>query len=136
MRMLVVEDEPKLGRLLVRGLSEEGHPADLATTGEDALWMARATPYDVIILDVMLPGIDGFATCAELRTCGVWTPVLMLTARDAIEDRIEGLDTGADDYLVKPFAFTELLARLRALARRVPTERPTELHVGDLRLDP
>ena len=136
MRILVVEDEPKLGRLLVRGLGEEGHPADLAATGEDALWMAPAAPYDVIVLDVMLPGIDGFATCRELRLKGVWTPVLMLTARDAIEDRIEGLDTGADDYLVKPFAFTELLARLRALARRAPPERPTQLRVGDLMLDP
>jgi two-component system, OmpR family, response regulator len=136
MRILVVEDEPKLGRLLVRGLSEEGHPADLAATGEDALWMARAAPYDAIVLDVMLPGIDGFGACRELRSRGIWTPVLMLTARDAIEDRIEGLDTGADDYLVKPFAFTELLARLRALVRRAPGERPTELRVGDLRLDP
>jgi two-component system OmpR family response regulator len=136
MRILVVEDEPKLGRLLVRGLSEEGHPADLAATGEDALWMAMAAPYDAIVLDVMLPGIDGFVACRELRQRGVWTPVLMLTARDAIEDRIEGLDTGADDYLVKPFAFSELLARLRALARRAPAERPTELRVGDLRLDP
>jgi len=136
MRVLVVEDEPKLGRLLVRGLGEEGHPADLAATGEDALWMARATPYDVIVLDVMLPGIDGFATCRELRVRNVWSPVLMLTARDSIEDRIEGLDIGADDYLVKPFAFTELLARLRALARRVPAERPAELRVGELRLDP
>ncbi len=135
-RILVVEDEPKLGRLLVRGLGEEGHPADLATSGEDALWMARAAPYDAIVLDVMLPGIDGFATCRELRAAQIWTPVLMLTARDGVEDRIEGLDTGADDYLVKPFAFAELLARLRALARRVPQERPTELEVGDLRLDP
>ena len=98
--------------------------------------MARAAPYDAIVLDVMLPGIDGFATCRELRSRGVWTPVLMLTARDAIEDRIDGLDTGADDYLVKPFAFSELLARLRAIARRAPAERPTELRVGDLRLDP
>jgi two-component system OmpR family response regulator len=136
MRILVVEDEPKLGRLLVRGLGEEGHPADLAASGEEALWMAAAAPYDVIMLDVMLPGLDGFATCAELRARRIWTPVLMLTARDAIEDRIEGLDTGADDYLVKPFAFTELLARLRALARRVPNVRPVELRVGDLRLDP
>jgi two-component system OmpR family response regulator len=136
MRILIVEDEPKLGRLLVRGLSEEGHTADHAVTGEDALWMADNVPYDVIVLDVMLPGIDGFATCHELRVKGVWAPVLMLTARDAIEDRIEGLDTGADDYLVKPFAFSELLARLRALARRAPPERPTELRAGDLRLDP
>ncbi len=136
MRILVVEDEPKLGRLLVRGLGEEGHPTDLAPTGEEALWMAGAAPYDAIVLDVMLPGIDGFATCTELRARGVWTPVLMLTARDAIEDKIEGLDTGADDYLVKPFAFSELLARLRALARRAPSERPTALQVDDLRLDP
>jgi two-component system OmpR family response regulator len=136
MRILVVEDELKLGRLLVRGLTEEGHPTDLAPTGEEGLWMARATPYDVIVLDVMLPGIDGFATCRELRVANVWTPVLMLTARDGIEDRIAGLDTGADDYLVKPFVFAELLARLRALARRAPAERPTNLRVGDLRLDP
>jgi two-component system OmpR family response regulator len=135
-RILVVEDEPKLGRLLVRGLGEEGHPTDLAQTGEEALWMAGAAPYDAIVLDVMLPGIDGFATCTELRARGVWTPVLMLTARDAIEDKIEGLDTGADDYLVKPFAFSELLARLRALARRAPSERPTALQVDDLKLDP
>jgi two-component system OmpR family response regulator len=136
MRVLVVEDEPKLGKLLVRGLGEEGHPADLAPSGEEALWMAGAAPYDAIVLDVMLPGMDGFATCGELRSRGVWTPVLMLTARDAIDDRTRGLDTGADDYLVKPFAFSELLARLRALARRAPTERPTALQVGDLRLDP
>jgi two-component system OmpR family response regulator len=122
--------------LLVRGLGEEGHPADLAATGEAALWMAAAAPYDAIVLDVMLPGMTGFAACRELRSRGVWTPVLMLTARDAIEDRIEGLDMGADDYLIKPFAFSELLARLRALARRVPAERPAELLVGDLRLDP
>ncbi len=136
MRILVVEDEPKLGRLLVRGLGEEGHPTDLAATGEAALWMARAAPYDAIVLDVMLPGIDGFATCRALRAADIWTPVLMLTARDAIEDRIEGLDTGADDYLGKPFAFSELLARLRALARRGGEVRATELSVGDLRLDP
>ena len=136
MRILVVEDEPKLGRLLVRGLGEEGHPADLAPSGEEALWMAGAAPYDAIVLDVMLPGMDGFATCRELRARGLWTPVLMLTARDAIEDRIAGLDTGADDYLVKPFSFTELLARLRAVVRRGPHERPAVLKVGDLRLDP
>ena len=127
MRILVVEDEPKLARLLARGLREEGHAADTAATGEEALWMAGSAPYDAIVLDVMLPGIDGFAVCRELRARKVWTPVLMLTARDAVEDRIEGLDTGADDYLVKPFAFSELLARLRALVRRAPAERPTEL---------
>jgi two-component system, OmpR family, response regulator len=136
MRLLIVEDEPKLARLLARGLAEEGHPTDVAGRGEDALWMAQTAPYDAIVLDVMLPGLDGFQTCRALRDRGVWTPVLMLTARDALEDRIAGLDTGADDYLTKPFAFSELLARLRALARRAPAERPPELTVGDLRLDP
>lgn len=136
MRILVVEDEPKLARLLARGLAEEGHPADVAATGEEALWMADSGAYDAIVLDVMLPGLDGFAVCRRLRERKVWTPVLMLTARDALEDRIAGLDTGADDYLLKPFAFGELLARLRALARRGPAERPTELAAGDLRLDP
>ncbi len=136
MRVLVVEDEAKMGRLLKRGLGEEGHAADLAPSGEEALWMASARRYDAIVLDVMLPGLDGFATCRELRSRGVWTPVLLLTARDAVADRIEGLDTGADDYLVKPFSFAELLARLRALVRRAPGERPTTLQVDDLRLDP
>jgi two-component system OmpR family response regulator len=135
-RILIVEDEPKLARLLARGLAEEGHPADVAASGEEALWMAEAAHYDAIVLDVMLPGLDGFAVCRALRERKVWTPVLMLTARDALEDRIEGLDTGADDYLLKPFAFGELLARLRALVRRTPTERPTKLETGDLRLDP
>jgi len=135
-RALVVEDEPKLAALLKRGLTEDGHVADVAPSGEDALWMARATPYDVIVLDVMLPGIDGFATCRELRRREIWTPVLMLTARDAVEDRVDGLDTGADDYLIKPFSFSELVARLRALTRRAPIERPPVLSVGDLRLDP
>jgi two-component system OmpR family response regulator len=135
-RALVVEDEPKLAALLKRGLTEDGHVADVAASGEDALWMARATPYDVIVLDVMLPGIDGFATCRELRRREIWTPVLMLTARGAVEDRVQGLDTGADDYLVKPFSFSELVARLRALARRAPVERPPVVSVGDLRLDP
>ena len=136
MRILIVEDEPKLARLLARGLGEEGHPADVATTGEEALWMAGAAAYDVIVLDVMLPGLDGFAVCRTLRERQVWTPVLMLTARDALEDRIQGLDTGADNYLLKPFAFSELLARLRALVRRGQSERPIELAAGDLRLDP
>jgi two-component system OmpR family response regulator len=136
MRILIVEDEPKLARLLARGLVEEGHAADIAATGEEATWMAAATPYDAIVLDVMLPGLDGFGVCRKLREREIWIPVLMLTARDAVEDRIEGLDSGADDYLLKPFAFSELLARLRALVRRSPRERPTQLEAGDLRLDP
>jgi two-component system OmpR family response regulator len=136
MRVLVVEDEAKLARLLVRGLLEEGHVADATGRGEEAVWMAKAAPYDAIVLDVMLPGSNGFDICRALREKGVWTPVLMLTARDAVEDRIEGLDAGADDYLVKPFSFEELLARLRALTRRVAGERPVVLEVDDLRLDP
>jgi two-component system OmpR family response regulator len=135
-RVLVVEDEKKLGQLLGRGLREEGYAADLAERGEDALWMARAVDYDAIVLDVMLPGVDGFEVCRRLRRDGVWTPVLMLTARDAVADRVSGLDTGADDYLTKPFSFEELLARLRALTRRAPAERPAVLEVGELRLDP
>ena len=134
--MLVVEDEKKLGELLGRGLREEGYTADVADRGEAALWMAQAVDYDAIVLDVMLPGVDGFDVCRRLRKDGVWTPVLMLTARDAIEDRVSGLDTGADDYLTKPFSFDELLARLRALTRRAPAERPAVLEVGALRLDP
>jgi two-component system, OmpR family, response regulator len=136
MRVLVVEDEKKLGELLGRGLREEGYAADVADRGEEALWMARAVQYDAIVLDVMLPGADGFEVCRRLRDDGVWTPVLMLTARDAVDDRVVGLDAGADDYLTKPFAFEELLARLRALTRRAPVERPPVLEVGELRLDP
>jgi two-component system, OmpR family, response regulator len=135
-RILIVEDEAKIAGMLRRGLSEEGHAVDVADRGEDALWMARAHDYDAIVLDVMLPGIDGFETCRSLREADIWAPVLMLTARDAVEDRVAGLDVGADDYLVKPFSFAELLARLRALRRREPLERPTVLEVGDLRLDP
>jgi two-component system, OmpR family, response regulator len=135
-RVLVVEDEKKLGELLGRGLREEGYAVDVADHGEDALWMARSVDYDAIILDVMLPGVDGFEVCRQLRRDDVWAPVMMLTARDAIEDRVNGLDTGADDYLTKPFSFEELLARLRALRRRAPAERPATLEVGDLRLDP
>ncbi len=131
-----MEDERKLADLLARGLREEGHAVDVAGRGEDAAWMAQSAPFDVIVLDVMLPDIDGFAVCRKLRASEVWSPVLMLTARDAVEDRVEGLDAGADDYLAKPFAFDELLARLRALARRAPNERPTTLTVGELRLDP
>jgi two-component system OmpR family response regulator len=136
MRVLIVEDEAKLANLLERGLQEEGYVADIAARGEDALWMVGATEYDVVILDVMLPGLDGFGVCRRMRDDGVWTPVLMLTARDDIDDRVTGLDAGADDYLAKPFAFDELLARLRALMRRAPAERPVVLEVGDLRLDP
>jgi two-component system OmpR family response regulator len=135
-RAPLVEDELKMAGLIRRGLVEEGHAADVAGSGEDALWMAQAHAYDVIVLDVMLPGLRGFETCRRLRNEGVWSPVLMLTARDAVEDRVGGLDAGADDYLTKPFSFAELLARLRALARRGGVERPTELAVGDLRLDP
>ena len=136
MRALVVEDELKMAALIRRGLVEEGYAADVARTGEDAIDMARATPYDTIVLDVMLPGLDGFEVCRGLRASGVWTPILMLTARDGVEDRVAGLDAGADDYLTKPFSFAELLARLRALARRGQAERPTVLVAGSLRLDP
>jgi two-component system, OmpR family, response regulator len=136
MRVLVVEDDVKMAALLRRGLVEEGLSADVARTGDDALWMAAATEYDAIVLDVMLPGSDGFEVCRRLREAGRWAPVLMLTARDAVEDHVTGLDAGADDYLTKPFSFAELLARLRALARRPPLERPAVIEVGDLRLDP
>jgi two-component system OmpR family response regulator len=136
MRILVVEDELKMASLIRRGLVEEGHATDVTPSGEDAVWMAEAHPYDVVVLDVMLPGLSGFETCRRLRNAGVWTPVLMLTARDAVDDRVAGLDAGADDYLTKPFSFAELLARLRALARRGGIERPAQLAVGDLVLDP
>jgi two-component system OmpR family response regulator len=135
-RVLIVEDEAKLAALLRRGLVEEAHAADVAASGEDALWMAQATEYDAIVLDLMLPGVDGVEVCRRLREAGVWSPVLMLTARDGVGDRVGGLDAGADDYLTKPFAFDELLARLRALVRRGAAERPAVLAVGDLRLDP
>jgi two-component system, OmpR family, response regulator len=135
-RVLVVEDNAKMASLLERGLREDGAVADLVACGEDAVPMASATEYDVVVLDVGLPGIDGLQTCDRLRATGVRTPVLLLTARDALEDRIAGLDGGADDYLVKPFAFGELLARLRALTRRGPVSRATMLEVGTLRLDP
>jgi two-component system, OmpR family, response regulator len=136
MRVLVVEDEPKMAGLIRRGLTEEGYAADIAATGDDALWMAEATDYDAIVLDVLLPGTNGFAVCRQLRKGGTWVPILMLTARDSVDDRVAGLDAGADDYLTKQFSFAELLARLRALARRPAVERPTVLEVGDLRLDP
>src|SRR5918999_5867596 len=136
MRVLIVEDDVKMAGLLRRGLLEEGLAADVARVGDDALWMAGATEYDAIVLDVMLPGMDGFELCRRLREAGRWSPVLMLTARDAVEERVAGLDAGADDYLTKPFSFAELLARLRALGRRPPVERPAVLEVADLRLDP
>jgi two-component system, OmpR family, response regulator len=136
MRVLIVEDEAKMAGLLRKGLRQEGFAVDLAGKGEDALWMAGSTEYDAIVLDLMLPGIDGIEVCRRLRGDGVWSPILMLTARDGVGDRVAGLDSGADDYLVKPFSYAELLARLRALARRGGGERPTELRVGDLRLDP
>lgn len=136
MRVLVVEDQVKMARLLRRGLESEAFAVDVAERGEDALWMAGATDYDAIVLDVMLPGIDGFETCSRLRKDDVWAPVLMLTARDSVEDRVAGLDGGADDYLTKPFSYSELFARLRALVRRGPAERPAVLEVGGLRMDP
>src|SRR6476659_8441609 len=132
MRVLIVEDELKMASLVRRGLAEEGHAADVAVSGEEALWMAEAHPYDAIVLDVMLPGRDGFETCRELRKAGAWAHGLVLTARDSVGDRVSGLDSGADDSRTKPFSFAELLARLRALTRRGSIERPTELAVGDL----
>ncbi|HEX4730354.1 MAG TPA: response regulator transcription factor [Solirubrobacterales bacterium] len=134
-RVLIVEDEVKLAALIRKALREVGMLADVAIKGEDALWMAVAGPYDVLVLDVNLPGIDGFEVCHRLRLDGVRIPILMLTARDGVDDRITGLNTGADDYVVKPFDFNELFARIRALARRGPVERGTALTVGDLSLD-
>jgi two-component system, OmpR family, response regulator len=136
MRLLIVEDHEKLARVIGRGLRREGMATDVVTRGEDALYRAQATEYDAIILDLMLPGLDGLEVCRRLRAAGVWAPILILTARDDVRDRVAGLDGGADDYLTKPFSYAELLARLRALMRRGPVERPTELRVGDLRLDP
>jgi two-component system, OmpR family, response regulator len=136
MRVLVVEDETRMSRVLKRSLEEEGHAVDLAPDGPEGLWLATENGYAAIVLDVMLPGFDGFELCRKLRAAGVWAPVLMLTARDAVADRVRGLDAGADDYLVKPFSLLELSARLRALARRDDRARPATLCVGDLRLDP
>jgi len=135
-RVLVVEDEVKMAALVRRGLEREGYAVDIATDGREALWAAREQEYDAIVLDAMIPEPDGFAVCHTLRDESRWAPVLMLTARDSVEDRVRGLDAGADDYLTKPFAFEELFARLRALTRRGPIERPTVLEVGDLTLDP
>jgi two-component system OmpR family response regulator len=136
MRVLVVEDELRMAALLKRGLEEEGYAVDVARTGPDALWQALEFAYDTILLDLMLPGMSGIEVCRELRAKKRWMPILMLTARDALADRVYGLDVGADDYLVKPFSFDELSARVRALIRRGAVERPTELRVADLRLDP
>jgi two-component system OmpR family response regulator len=135
-RVLVVEDEAKMARLLKRGLEEEGHAVDVGADGPEGFWLATENSYGLIVLDVMLPGFDGFELCRKLRAAGDWTPVLMLTARDAVDDRVRGLDAGADDYLVKPFSLRELSARLRALARRDDRARPVVLSEGDLRLDP
>jgi two-component system OmpR family response regulator len=136
MRVLIVEDEAKMAGLIRRGLEREGMAVDVAGDGEEALWRGESVDYDAILLDLMLPGIDGLEVCRRLREAGVWSPILMLTARDAVRDRVAGLDRGADDYLTKPFSYAELLARLRALVRRGLPERPVELQVGDLRLDP
>ena len=136
MRLLVVEDDVRMAAALLRGLRYEGIVADVATGGAQALGMARATEYDAVVLDLMLPDLDGFETCLQLRKEGVWAPIIMLTARDAVADRVRGLDQGADDYMTKPFSLAELLARLRALVRRGPVERPVVYEVGDLRLDP
>ncbi len=136
MRILVIEDERPMAALLERGLKEEGHAVDLAANGEDGVWLATENPYDAILLDVLLPDFDGFEACRRIREAGRWAPVLMLTARDAVSDRVRGLDAGADDYLTKPFAYPELLARLRALIRRGAQRRPATISVGDLSLDP
>jgi two-component system OmpR family response regulator len=135
-RLLIVEDEVRMAALLRRGFVEEGYAVDIANNGTDAVWLATEATFDTVILDVMLPGIDGFEVCSALREKGCESPVLMLTARDAVEDRVRGLDAGADDYLTKPFSFAELSARVRALLRRGGRARPTVLEVGDLRLDP
>jgi two-component system OmpR family response regulator len=136
MRVLVVEDDQRMASLLKRSLEEEGHAVDVAHDGPNGLWMAKEFSYAAVVLDIMLPGFDGFELCRQLRAASIWTPVLMLTARDEVGDRVRGLDVGADDYLVKPFSLLELAARLRALTRRDDRARPTVLAVGDLRLDP
>ncbi len=136
MRVLLIEDEAKMSSLLRRGLREEGLLTDVAATGADGVWAATENDYDAVVLDVMLPDISGFEVCRQIRSANVWAPILMLTARGAVGDRVTGLDAGADDYVVKPFAFDELLARLRALQRRGTVTHPSMLAVGDLRLDP
>ena len=136
MRILVVEDEPKMADLLKRGLEREGYAVDIARDGAEALWAAGEYSYDTIVLDAMIPPPDGFEVCHRLRQQGRWAPVIMLTALDAVDDRVAGLDAGADDYLVKPFSFSELLARVRSIIRRGPAERPPVLDVDGLTLDP
>jgi len=136
MRLLVVEDEARLALLLKRGLEEQGYVVDVTGDGAEALWLATEADYDTVVLDVMLPSLDGLEVTRRLRSGGRWAPVLLLTARDGIDDRVAGLDAGADDYLVKPFSFAELAARVRALVRRGQVERPAVLEVGELRLDP
>jgi two-component system OmpR family response regulator len=136
MRVLVAEDNARMARLLRRSLEENGYAVDVVGDGPDALWMGEENQYAAIVLDVMLPSLDGFEVCRRLRAHGQWAPVVMLTARTAVADRVEGLDAGADDYLAKPFSFAELAARLRALVRRGAGERPAILESGDLRLDP
>jgi two-component system, OmpR family, response regulator len=136
MRVLVVEDEARMAALLERGLREEGYAVDVAADGPNGLWMATENDYDAVLLDIMLPGFDGFDVCRRMREAGRWAPVLLLTARDGVENRVQGLDAGADDYVTKPFSFAELAARVRALIRRGGGMRPAELEVGDLRLNP
>jgi two-component system, OmpR family, response regulator len=135
-RVLVVEDHPEMSALIGQRLREDGLAVDVVDSGEDGVWMATENDYDVVVLDVLLPGIDGVEACRRLRTSARWMPILLLTARDAVEDRVRGLDAGADDYLTKPFSFAELLARIRALVRRGRSDRPIVLAVGDLTLDP
>ena len=136
MRVMVVEDEKRLAAGLKKGLEAEGFAADVALNGTDGLWMAREHPYDAIVLDIMLPEMNGYKVCATLREEGIWTPILMLTAKDGELDEAEALDTGADDYLTKPFSYIVLMARLRALFRRGARERPAVLEAGDLKFDP
>jgi len=136
MRLLVVEDDPGMAALLVRSLQREGYAVDAVGNGEDERWSVREKDYDAVVLDAMIPSPDGFDVCRQMRAASLWAPVLMLTARDAVPDRVRGLDAGADDYLTKPFALAELFARVRALTRRDPLERPVALQVGDLSLDP
>jgi DNA-binding response OmpR family regulator len=135
MRVLIAEDEKKIAEFIRRGLKEEGYAADIAATGPDALRLAEENPYDLLLLDVMLPGLDGVAVCSRLRASGFAAPILMLTARDRVEDKVKGLDSGANDYLTKPFAFEELLARVRALLRAKPAEASALLTAGDIELD-